>query len=256
MARSDQVPPTQPDSNAQFPITHWTRILQAGGTTSPEARDALNELCQTYWYPIYAFVRRSGHESHTAKDLTQDFIIHLLETDFLKKADRNVGKFRSFLCASLRNFVEDQRRKEKAVKRGGAVQKVSIDESEAEGKYCKLPHQEPDPVKVYDRAWAATVIEHVKLKLKETYADRGRLAAYEALAPFLAGESNPDKYAELAVGLNMTRENVQVTLSRMRDEFGEFLRKEIAKTVKDPADIGDEIRYLLSAWAARVQSEG
>ena len=225
-------------------------MVTAGGPASTEARQALNELCQIYWHPVYALIRRSGYESHAAKDLTQDFVLHLLETDFLKKADRNIGKFRSFLRASLKNFLEDQRRKNGAVKRGGSVQKVSIDEAQAEERYDTLPIQEPDPTRIFDRAWALTVIEKVKAELKEDYARRDRPSVYEALVPFLVGESNPDQYAELAARLQMTRENLQSVLSRLRREFGGCLRKVIGQTVNDPAEIDEEIRYLLSALSA------
>ena len=241
-------------SQAQFPTTRWTHIFEAGGPNSAGAREALNELCRGYWSPVYAYLRRKGIDSHQAKDLAQSFFVHLLEIEFHKVADPNKGRFRSFLLAALNNFLKDDWRSRNARKRGGVVQIVSIDENEAEERYDQLPRQEPDATRIYDRAWAGTVIEHAKARLKESFARRRRLAVYEALAPFLAREPDPAKYAELAGRLKMTRENLQVALSRMNDTFGQCLREEIARIVETPAEIEDEIRYLLSAWSAKVES--
>jgi RNA polymerase sigma-70 factor (ECF subfamily) len=254
MDSTEQSPATT-GSQAQFPTTRWTQIVEAGGPTSTGAREALNELCGAYWSPVYAYLRRKGIDSHQAKDLTQSFFVRLLEMEFHKLANRNKGRFRSFLLTALNNFRIEEWRRQNARKRGGAAHIVSIDENEAEERFDRLPQQEPDPIKIFDRAWADTVIGHTKTRLKDSFARRGRLEVFDALAPFLAREPDPTKYAELAGHLNMTRENVQVTLSRMNDAFGECLRAEIARTVETPADTDDELRYLLAAWSAKVESE-
>jgi RNA polymerase sigma-70 factor (ECF subfamily) len=254
MDSTEQSPATS-GSQAQFPTTRWTHIVEAGGPSAAGAREALNDLCRAYWSPVYAYLRRKGIDSHQAKDLTQSFFVHLLEIEFHKLADRNRGRFRSFLLTALNNFLKGEWRRQHAQRRGGAAQIVSIDESEAEDRYDQLPRQEPDPTKLYDRAWADAVVAHTKTRLKASFARRGRLEVYEALAPFLAREPDPSKYAELAARLNMTRENVQVNLSRMNGVFADCLREEIARTVETPADTDDELRYLLAAWSAKVESE-
>src|SRR5437870_11226793 len=145
-------------TQAQFPSqTHWTTIVAAGGpASSPEARAALNRLCQAYWFPLYAFVRRWGYDRPTAKDLTQSFFVHLLQKDLVARADPQRGRFRSFLCACLTNFLINRKQSEKSEKAG--LESVSIDEMEAEGKYGQLPTHEPEPAQVFDRTWAASVI--------------------------------------------------------------------------------------------------
>ena len=246
ISREPRLPSAEDATKAQFTQTNWSTIIEAGGSTSTEARDALNRLCQRYWYPLYAFIRRRGIESHNAKDLTQSFFLHLLEQDFLKKIDRQKGRFRSFLLASLTNFLNDEWRKGKAQFRGGAAQVVSIDEAEAEEKYSRLPRQEAEPSKTFDITWAATTVAEVKRKLKEEYAADPRL--YEALQPHLTGDRA--EYAKLSAALGKDENAVGVSLHRMRRRFGQLLRQEIAQTVATPAEIDDEIRYLLQAWAA------
>ncbi len=234
-------------THARFPTqTRWTLIGAARDASSPEAQAALNELCRTYWFPLYAFIRGKGNDSHKAKDLTQSFFLHFLESDFLKSVDRQKGKFRSVLLTSLTNFMKDEWSKEQAIKRGGAVTIVAIDEDEAEEKYAQLPPHKPTPTKVFDRAWAATAIKEATARLKQDYADRGRPGVYEALKPWLSGQLSPDRYPELAAELGMTKQTFEANLSRFRKEFGKSIRSVIAETV-DRSEIDDEIRYLMAA---------
>jgi len=236
------------NTQANFTQTHWSLVVQAANSSSPEAREKLNELCQKYWYPLYAFIRRQGHDSHKAKDLTQSFFVHLLEKDLVKRASPQKGKFRSFLLASLTNFMRDEWRKENAQVRGGAIASISIDEVEAERKYHSLPAHEPDASKIFDRSWAVTLIERATKQLREKYADK--IQVYDALQPYLSGESGRGFYAKVAEKLKLADENaVGVLLHRMRKEFGEILVREIAQTTVDPREVHDELRYLLEAWA-------
>ena len=243
-------------THARFPsLTQWTQIIEAGGpSSSPVARDALNQLCEAYWFPVYAFIRRKGNDSHKAKDLTQGFFAHWLETDLIKKANPERGRFRSFLLASLNNFLEDDRRKEKAQKRGGAFSIVSIDESEAEDKYLHLPAHEADSPKVFDRTWAATVIERVTKKLKQKYAARGKHDLHEVLKGCLTSKLSSDSYPKVAAKLGMSKATLEVHLSRYKDAFGQCVRAVIAETVQ-PAEIDDEIRYLMASWAGYLEGK-
>ena len=247
----------QDGTQAKFPSqTNWTQIVAAGGpSASPETREALNQLCRIYWFPLYAFIRRAGYDCHKAKDLTQGFFEHLLETDLIMKASREKGRFRSFLLASLTNFLEDERRRGIAQKRGRDFSMVSIDEIEAEEKYEHLPSREADAAMVFDRTWAATVIEQVHQSLRREYIDKERLDVYEAVKGSLTGDLSPDSYAEVAARLGMTKQTLEVNLSRFRRSFGEWVRTIIAQTVADPAEIDDEIRYLMAAWAGYLEQK-
>jgi|WetSurMetagenome_2_1015567.scaffolds.fasta_scaffold339480_1 RNA polymerase sigma factor (sigma-70 family) len=243
-------------THARFPSqTHWTTLIQpAADPSSPKAQEALNQLCQTYWFPIYAFIRSERIDSHHAKDLTQGFFIHLLEKNLIGQVARDEGRFRSFLLACLRNFMKDEWRKENAQKRGGGAAILSIDETDAEDKYHQLPALQPGPEIVFDRTWASTAIEQAMQRLKQTYADRERLAAYESLKDCLNGKLSPENYSEAARKLGMTKQTFEVNLSRFKDAFGKSVRSVIAETVA-PADLEDEIRYLLSVWAGGAEQK-
>ena len=249
MSREGEDPTTPQNTQARFAETHWTLVVKAGGSTSPEARDGLNQLCRDYWYPLYAFIRRQGHNPEEAKDLTQSFFIHLLEKELIKKADPEKGKFRTFLLKCLTNFMRDEWRKRTAQFRGGGQQLFSIDELEAEARYSALPAQEPDSTKIFDRAWATTLISLVKAKLKKEYAAKGQSEVFDALEPYLTGASNRGFYAKACEALKKDENAVGVLLHRLRKDFGSLLRSEISQTVVSRADIDQELRYLLEAWS-------
>jgi DNA-directed RNA polymerase specialized sigma24 family protein len=253
MARSDPKSALQqPGTSAQFQATHWSLVLQAADGSAPGGEEALNRFCQTYWFPIYAFIRGQGTDCHQAKDLTQGFFAHLLQKDILKQVGPGRGRFRSFLLACLTNFTKDQWRKEGALKRGGDSTFFSIEEKEAEELFSDLPAHEPDSAKRFDRAWAATVVEKAKSSLKEAHAARGKPELYEALEGCLTGELSPDSYGAVAAKLGMTRETLHTNVSRFRTAFGRCLRDEVARIVATPAEIDDEIRYLMTAWAGHL----
>jgi RNA polymerase sigma-70 factor (ECF subfamily) len=243
-------------TRARFPSqTQWTALIHpAADPASPAAQAALNQLCQSYWFPVYAFIRSERIDRHQAKDLTQGFFLHLLERNLIQQARRDKGRFRTFLLGCLRNFMKDEWRKDNARKRGGGAAVFSIDDADAEEKYQQLPMIQPVPETAFDRTWAATVIEQAMRNLKQTYADRGRLDVFEAMKGCLNGELLPDAYPELADKLEMSKETLEVNLSRFRKTFGGMVRNVIAGTVA-PAEINEEIKYLMAAWSAYLHEK-
>jgi RNA polymerase sigma factor (sigma-70 family) len=231
--------------NNDFSATNWSVVLEAGRTDVARAAVALEPLCAKYWQPIYAFIRRRGSDHHRAEDLTQAFFAHLLEKRTLKTVDRRKGKFRSFMLASLTNFLTNEWDRRQTLKRGGGRQIVSFDEITAEELYRHEPVDQFSPEKIFERRWALTVIEQVFNRLEnECKPDKANL--FITLKPGLTGEITPGLYADWATALNMNEGTVKVALHRLRRRFGELLRSEIAYTVADPAEVAVEIRHLLA----------
>jgi RNA polymerase sigma factor (sigma-70 family) len=243
-------------THARFPSqTQWTALIQpAADHSSPEAQAALNQLCQNYWFPVYAFIRSERIDSHRAKDLTQGFFVHLLAGNLIRQANREKGRFRTFLLACLRHFLHDQWRQENAIKRGGNVTVLSLDDADAEAKYQQLPLVEPAPETAFDRTWAATVIEQAMRRLRQSYAEGGKAELFDAVQGCLSGALSPAAYPEVSARLGMTKETFEVNLSRFRKAFGGAVRSVIAETV-DPAEINEEIKYLMAAWAAYLNAK-
>jgi len=238
------------NSGAVFSQTHWTMVLAARQWNSPEARDALTKLCQTYWYPLYAFIRRRGHSPHEAQDLTQEFFVHLFEHSTLEQVDRGKGKFRSFLLAVLTNFLNNQWAKQHALKRGGAQALISLDEILAEERYSQEPANETSPEALFDRGWACTVAEQVMAKLKAEYAASDKSDVYAVLEPCLTGETDKGFYQQAAAKLGKNEGAVKVDLHRLRRRFGELLRSEVAQTVSSVEHLDGEVRHLFAALSA------
>jgi len=224
-------------------------VLGAGQRDLAGATAALERLCRTYWYPIYAFVRRRGSDQHEAEDLTQAFFAFLLEKDTLKKVDRQKGKFRTFLLAALTNFLNNEWDKRQTLKRGGQRQIISLDEAAAEGLYLREPTDSLTPEKLFERRWASTVVEQVLARLKQEYVEGGKAGLFAKLEPALTGEVGTGVYAGWAAALGTSEGAVKVALHRMRRRFGELLRSEVAHTVSSPEEIDDEIRHLFAAIA-------
>src|SRR2546427_1829349 len=232
--------------DVRFTTTHWSVVLLAGQADSPNAAEALEELCRIYWYPLYVYVRRQGNSPEDAQDLTQIFFARLLEKNYFAKADRDRGKFRTFLLGSLKNFLVNEWKRAGRLKRGGDLTFLSIDANVAEDRYATEPANESNPDAAYEQRWAVTLIEQVLATLRREYcaADKARL--FEELKGFIWGDKSTASYAEIAGPLNLTEGTVKVAVHPLRPRFPELLRAEVAHTGARPDDVDDELRYLIS----------
>jgi len=243
--------PTPGSSNvAGFAATHWSVVLAAArvggmGDGSSQADRAMAELCRIYWYPLYAFLRRRGHQPHEAEDLTQEFFARLLAQQFLKSVDREKGKFRSFLLATLKHFVSEKRARAAAQKRGGDLVILSLDGMDAETRYYHEPAHDLTPEKLFEKHWALSVLAQVLSRLHAEFAVDGKSAHFDALKASLTGTSL-SSYAKIGAELGMSEGAVKVAIHRLRRRYRALLRDEIAQTVSGPEEVEDEIRYLLS----------
>ncbi len=231
---------------AGFTRTHWSVVLAAGAVNSPEALEALEKLSHSYWYPLYAYIRRRGYEPDEAQDLTQDFFLRLLEKNYLANADPGKGKFRSFLLASLNHFLANDYRRAQAAKRGGGQVLISIDEASAEGRYALEPVSTLTPEKIYERRWALTLFDRALERLEVELTRTGKTKQYAYFKPFLTREPGEGDYASVAAELGMTAGAVTVGVHRLRQRYRELVQEEIAQTLSNPADLEEELRYLLT----------
>ena len=229
-----------------FATTHWSVVLAAGRDDSPQATEALEKLCHAYWYPLYAYIRRQSYDFHDAEDLTQAYFERLLEKKYLGQIDCEKGKFRSFLLASLKHFLSDQRDHQRAAKRGGGKVLLSLDAETAEDRYRIEPAGEMTAERIFDRRWALTVLDVARDKLREEYAAAGKAELFENIRIFEAGDKGLPPYAEVAVRLGITESAVKSAAHRLRQRFRELVRAEVAQTVAHPMDVDEEIRHLLS----------
>ena len=227
-----------------FTTTHWSVVLAAGQSANVQASAALEQLCRTYWYPLYAYMRRGGYPPEDAADLTQGFFARLLREDFLSGVGPEKGRFRSYLLACLKHFLSDELDKAHAWKRGGQVQFLSLDREAAESRYWEEPASDLTPEKLYEQRWACVLLEQVMQRLEQDAAAAGKGAFFEALKPFLVGESHSVSYAELAVKLGVSEAALKMKAQRLRHRYQRLLREEIAHTVASPDEVEDEIRYL------------
>jgi DNA-directed RNA polymerase specialized sigma24 family protein len=216
---------------------------------STVSRDALEALCRTYWYPIYAFIRRRGYDPHQAEDLTQGFFAFLLESNGLERVDRAKGRFRSFLLAVLVNFLHNHHDHVQAAKRGGGYELLSWDQLAPEERYAHEPIDDLSANNLFERRWAFTLVERALTRLREDYGQGGRADLFVHLQPCLTADIEPGQYAILAGRLGLSEGAVKTALHRLRRQFGEMLRREVARTVARPEEIEDEIRHLLLAIA-------
>ena len=233
----------------QFAATRWTMVLTARRDQSPQATRALEELCQLYWFPLYAYVRRRGHDPHEAEDLTQEFFARLLAKNYLADADREKGKFRSFLLASLKHFLANEWDRVHAQKRGGRHPHISLDVRDAETRYQSEPADELSPDKLLDRQWAVAMLDQVLARLGAEYAADGKADVFEQLKNSLTGAKESIPYATIAANLGTTEAAIKVAVHRLRQRYRRLLREEIAHTVATPADINEELHHLFSAFS-------
>ncbi len=229
-----------------FTTTHWSVVLAAGQESSPQAQEALENLCRTYWFPLYAYVRRKGHSPEDAQDLTQAFFAAFLRKNSISQACRDRGRFRSFLLTSLQNFLVQQWEKGRAAKRGGACQPLPWDQGSAESSYQLEAVSEIPPDKVFEKRWAFTLFQEALVRLHEEFAAAGKGELFENLKCFLTEESGEQGYAGVAARLSMSPSTVAVAVHRLRKRYGDLVRAEIANTVTSPAEIDEEMRYLIS----------
>ena len=230
-----------------FETTHWSLILSARDRADPRAREALAALCQSYWPPIYAYIRRHGHDPDAAEDLTQGFFATLLEPRALAGVDQKKGKFRAFLLASCRHFLGHQRDHDRALKRGGDKRPLSIDARDAEGRYAREPADHLTPEALFVRRWALALLEGVLDDLRAEYTRAGNSELFDALKSTLTGDPRSAPYAQVGEQLGMSEGAVQVAVHRLRSRYRAALRARIAATVADPAEIEEEIRDLFAA---------
>jgi RNA polymerase sigma factor (sigma-70 family) len=232
--------------SSQFLTTHWSVVLQAVGNDSPQAAAALEKLCLGYWYPLYAYVRRKGHPPHDAQDLVQDFFALLLGKNYLRNADPNRGRFRSFLLTALKHFLVNEWKKVNCEKRGGGQHLLSLDEETAEARFVAEPAIEQPPDVVYDRGWATLVLERALAALRAEFECSGKQDLFDRLKVFVWGEKNALSYSEIGKQLLITEGAVKVAVHRLRQRYGELLRTEIANTVTTQVEVEEELRYLIS----------
>ena len=236
-----------PRLRPNFATTRWSVVLAAGGSDTGTARDALARLCESYWYPLYAFLRRGGHDVEDARDLTQGFFAHLLGKGDIRLADPARGRFRSFLLTACKNFVVNREEAERAVKRGGGRELLSLDFVDAENRFRLEAVEHDTPETLFEAAWARALLDRVMALLSRDYEARGQGALFEALQEGLAGGDGAGPHAETAAELGLTEGAVKVAAHRMRRRFRELLRAEIAETLPSPSEIEDEIRALFEA---------
>jgi DNA-directed RNA polymerase specialized sigma24 family protein len=240
-------PPASP--GCAFAATRWSVVLAAREDDSPAAQAAMAALCQAYWYPLYAYVRRKGTAPHDAQDLTQAFFARLLEKKYLRDVHPERGRFRSFLLACLNHFLAKEWRRGQAQKRGGGRPHFSLDQELAEGRYRTEPSDVASPDKLYDRRWALTVLENTMRQLGEECTAGGKGLLFESVRDILAGGRSEDGYAVLGAKLGMSVDAVKQAIRRLRVRYGELLRGEVAQTLMNPADVDEEIRSLFFALA-------
>jgi len=231
-----------------FATTHWTAILSAGRSETTRGRDALANLCETYWYPLYAYVRRQGHTPHDAEDLTQGFFARLLESESLASVSPEKGKFRTFLLVALKRFLANEWHRANSQKRGGGSVRVPLQGHTAETRYSAEPLEQLTAEKLYERRWALTLLECVLARLGDEFKAAGKEQEFEKLKPYLMADKGAIPYAETAGLMGMSDGAVKVAIHRLRRRFRELFRQEVAHTVEKPEEIDEEIRHLLAAF--------
>lgn len=247
VAPPNPIPSSNPAQPARaFCTTHWSVVLAAGRGESKNGVDALEELCGTYWYPIYGYIRGRGHSPEDAQDLAQAFFERFLEKNYLESVDAQRGKFRSFLLASVNHFLSNEWDRSRAQKRGGGKTLLSLDEEDAEGRYVLEPVDQKTPETNYERIWAETLMSTVLERLRDECNSGGRTERFEALKGFLALDKGEMSFAEAAAKLGVTEAATKSFVRRMRVRYRELFREELAKTVSGPEEIEDELRHLVT----------
>lgn len=238
-----------PAGSPVFITTHWSVVLSARAKDSPQSAAALETLCRTYWYPLYAYVRRQGHHPSDAQDLTQEFFARLLQKDYLQAAAREKGRFRTFLLVALKRFLANEWDRARAQKRGGGQALLSLDTASAETRYQMEPAAGHSPDRVYDRRWALTLLDRTMAQLRDEFAVAGKAGEFNRLKVFLTADRADITYHEIAAGLGVSEGAARVAVHRLRKRFREVFREEIAHTVSSAEEIEEEVRYLMGVLA-------
>jgi RNA polymerase sigma-70 factor (ECF subfamily) len=234
-----------------FVSTQWSAVLAASRNDTTQAQAALEKLCRTYWYPLYAYARRRGYPAADAQDLTQAFFARLLERHWLGDADRERGRFRTFLLTAMSRFLADEWDKARAQKRGGGVANVAIQLDTAETRYGHEPADNCTPEHCYERRWALTLLDTVLERLRDEYEHAGKGELFTGLNSSLVGGRESQPYAELATKLDMNEGAVKVAVHRLRKRYRKLLRAEIAETMAATEDVDQELRHLFAVLARR-----
>lgn len=234
-----------------FVTTRWSVVLAAGHGDSTAALDALDHLCQTYWYPLYAYARRRGHSPHDAQDLTQEFFARLLEGNWLARADRERGRFRSFLLSAMKHFLANEWNKAHAQKRGGRQPILSLNDDSAEQRYRLEPVEEMTPEILFERGWALALLNDVLSQLEREYGREGKQELLEAMRPALTADRGRIRYGEMAEQLGMTGTAARVAVHRLRQRYRRLIQAAVAGTVAAPEQVEEEMRHLFNILAGR-----
>jgi len=234
--------------NDFFATTRWTIVLAAGDSGTPQSADALEALCRSYWFPLYAYVRRRGHSKEDAEDLTQGFFADLLERRDFAKADSGRGKFRAFLLASLKNFLANERDKSRCLKRGGSIPHFSLDWQSADTQFQVADAAMRSPDDNFDREWAVALLERVILRLRDEWTAEGKAERFEQMKRFLTVGKGEIPHAQVAAELGMDEGTLRVAVHRLRKRYRALLRTEVAHTLADPGMVDEELRVLLAAF--------
>ena len=238
-----------PTGKPRFATTHWSVVLTAGKSSSTEQKQALETLCQSYWFPLYAYLRRRGYDTQQAEDYTQAFFAHILERKDLQTADPKYGKFRSFLLVRLKYFLSDERDRAHAKKRGGNKKVLSLDIENAEGQYALEPAIQLSPEMLFEKSWAITVLERTMERLEAEMARKNKQKLFDCLKVYLTADKNAIPYQDMAAELKISDGSVRVAVHRLRRRYRKLLRDEIAQTVNSEDKIDEEIECLLAALA-------
>jgi len=236
-------------SSDWFVTTHWSVVRMAGGSATTVALEALGTLCSTYWPPLYAYIRRKGHDEHEAQDLTQEFFARLLARKDLAGLDPSRGKFRAFLLAAMNHFLANEWRKQGTLKRASGQPALSLDTATAEQLYASEAASMPAPESLYDRRWAEIVLDRAARQLREEFVGDGREPLFRAINVYLSVPSGAGEYAAVAQRLQMSEAAVAKAVERLRRRYRELVRREIAQTVSTQEEVEDEMRYLLKVLA-------
>lgn len=249
MASTEKTSSAPINPRAVFATTHWSVVLSAAGTDTTQARVAWEQLARIYWYPIYFFIRRQGHSTHDAQDLTQEFFSRLLEKHWLADADQSRGRFRSFMLLMVKRFMIAEWRKANAQKRAGSLNPLPLPLDTAEIRYTREPADNFSPDQAFEKQWALTLLDTVVRDLGAQYEQDGNIRLFEVLKPTLTGSRETQPYAALAATLNMSEGAVRVAVHRLRERYRERLKAEVAQTVATPADVDNELRHLFHVLA-------